>query len=178
MIEKYKDLKEIQMIIFNLGQEEYCVPITCVQEIIMPQKPTHIPKSPGWVEGVINLRGRIIPIIDGRKKFMIDAEKISNDSRIMVLDVNNEIIGLIVDAVEEVIHLNTKDIEPPPIDMGEDSDFLWGVGKHQNRLLILINPEKFLSHNEAKDLKSIIKITELTQSESTEDMVGASETTE
>lgn len=163
MIEEFKDLNEVQMIIFKLGNEEYSVPITCVQEIIMPQTPTHIPKSPKWVEGVINLRGRIIPIIDGRKKFMLDTVKESIDSRIMVLDLEQEVVGLIVDAVEEVVHLKTEDIESTPVDMGEEADFLWGIAKHQNRLLILINPQRFLSHNEAKNLIGIVKTPDLVQ---------------
>lgn len=163
MIEKFNGLKEIQIVIFKLGNEEYSVPITSVQEIIMPQTPTHIPKSPSWVEGVINLRGHIIPIIDGKKKFQLDNSKYNDDPRIMVIDVENEIIGLIVDEVAEVIHLKTEDIDPTPVDIEGDSDFLWGVGKHQNRLLILINPEKFLSHSEAKDLKKLAKVTETIQ---------------
>jgi len=162
MIEEFKDQKEVQMIIFRLGYEEYAVPIMSVQEIIMRQTPTHIPKSPACVEGVINLRGCIIPIIDGKKKFSLDtrSDEDINNSRIMVLDVEHEIIGLIVDEVSEVIHLQTDDIEPAPIDMGKDSDFFWGVGKHQNRLLILINPQKFLSNSEAHDLKKLTNIAE------------------
>ena len=161
MIERFKDLKEVQMIIFRLGNEEYAVPITNVQEIIMPQTPTHIPRSPSWVEGVINLRGHIIPIIDGKRKFQLNGQgEIQINSRIIVLDVEPEIVGLIVDEVSEVIHLKTEDIEPPPIDMEEDSDFLWGVGKYHNRLLILIDPQRFLSHTESHDLKKIAKVTE------------------
>lgn len=146
-----------------LGKEEYAVPIMSVQEIIMPQNTTHIPKSPSWVEGIINLRGRIIPIIDGKKKFQLNNTNSSNESRIMVLDVEHEIIGLIVDAVSEVVHLRTEDIDSTPVEIEGDTDFLWGIGKHQNRLLILINPEKFLSHAEANDLKKLAKVTEAIQ---------------
>jgi len=162
MIEEFKDLKKVQMIIFRLGNEEYAVPITSIHEIIMPQVPTHIPKLPSFVEGIINLRGHIIPIIDGKKKFMLDSkDKMDiNSSRIMVLDIESEIIGLIVDEVSEVIHLNTEDIEPPPVDMEEDTDFLWGIGKFESRLLILLNPKKFLSHNEIHNLKSVTKAVE------------------
>jgi len=164
MIEEFKDQKEVQMIVFKLGKEEYSVPIMSVQEIIMKQTPTHIPRSPGWVEGVINLRGRIIPIIDGKKKFSLEGKnENTNNARIMVLDVEHEIIGLIVDEVSEVIHLKTEDIEPTPVDVGEDNDFLWGVGKYNNRLLILINPQKFLSHSEIYDLKKLAKVTESIQ---------------
>lgn len=162
MIEEFMDQKEVQMIIFKLGNEEYALPIMNVQEIIMRQTPTHLPKSPSWVDGIINLRGHIITIIDGKKKFALDASGNANksDSRIIVLDVEHEIIGLVVDEVSEVIHLKTQDIDPTPVDVGEDSDFLWGVGKFQNRLLILINPKKFLSHTEAEDLKKLSKVKE------------------
>ena len=162
MIKEFTDQKEIQLIIFQLGKEEYAVPITNVQEIIMVRPATKLPKTPSFVEGVINLRGRIIPVIDGRKKFSLDVKNNcnANDSRIMVLDVEHEIIGLIVDAVSEVIHLKTEDIVPPPVDMEDDTDFLWGVGKLQDRLLILINPQRFLSHSEVKDLKNLSKFAE------------------
>ena len=162
MIEEFMDQKEVQMIIFKLGNEEYALPIMNVQEIIMRQTPTHLPKSPSWVDGIINLRGHIITIIDGKKKFALDASEGANksDSRIIVLDVEHEIIGLVVDEVSEVIHLKTQDIDPTPVDVGEDSDFLWGVGKFQNRLLILINPKKFLTKAEADDLKKLSKVKE------------------
>lgn len=157
-IEFSKD--ELQLIIFKLGNEEYTVPITSVQEIIMPQTPTHLPKSPPWAEGVINLRGRIIPIVDGKKKFQLDNTEYNGNSRIIILDLEQKTIGLIVDEVSEVIHLKTKDIEPTPVTMEEDSDFLWGVGKYQNRLLILINPQKFLTVHETHDLSKLVKTIE------------------
>lgn len=153
--------KEIHLIVFKLGTEEYAVPITSVQEIIMLQSPTRIPKAPAFVEGVINLRGHIIPIIDGRKKFQLEVKESTNESRIMIIEVEADTIGLIVDAVSEVIHLSTDDIEPPPIDMSDDTDFLWGVGKFQDRLLILVNPQKFLNFSETRDLKGLSKVSEI-----------------
>jgi len=153
--------KEIQMIVFSLGNEEYAVPITDVQEIIMPQSTTRIPKSPSFVEGVINLRGHIIPIIDGKKKFMLEScEKKIAEEKIIILELEEETIGLVVDSVSEVIHLNVSDIEPPPIDMGTDADFLWGVGKYQDKLLILLNPQKILSVTEAKDIKKLSDVSD------------------
>jgi len=162
MIEAFKDVKEVQMIVFTLGKEEYAVPITSVQEIIMPLTPTHMPKSPSWVEGIINLRGRIIPIIDGKKKFMIETSQdtSANEARIMVLDVEHEIIGLIVDAVSEVVHLKTEDIEAAPAEMADDAEFVLGIGKFRDKLLILVDPKKFLSIHEVTDLKKISKIAE------------------
>lgn len=160
MIEEYKDQKEIQMIVFQLDKGEYAVPITSVQEIIMPQTPTKIPKSPSFVEGVINLRGHVIPVIDGRKKFQLEISEKSNETRIMILDVEHDIVGLIVDSVSEVIHLNTEDIEPTPIDIEDGNDFIHGVGKFQNRLLILLNLSKFLHANETQSLKNLTKVVE------------------
>lgn len=156
------DQKEIQIIVFSLGKEEYAVPITNVQEIIMPCTATKIPRTPSFVEGVINLRGRIIPVIDGRKKFGLDVDSkvISTESRIMVLDVDQEIIGLIVDSVSEVVHLQTADIVPSPVDTEGDADFLEGVGKFNNRLLILIDPQKFLSGKEVQGLQKLTKLAE------------------
>ena len=156
--------KEIQVIIFKLGSEEYAVPINVVQEIIMPQKATRIPKSPKYVEGVINLRGNIVPVIDGKKKFLLK-EKSGNstiDKRIMVLEVENETTGLIVDSVNEVINLNVSEIEPPPIDLEENTEIFCGIGKYNNRLLILINSEKFMTiHEEAKKIEAFSKVTDV-----------------
>lgn len=159
-VEKTKEAV-VQMIVFNLGIEEYAVPITSVQEIIMSQQPTRIPKSPPFVEGVINLRGQIIPIIDGRKKFNLLAakeiqESETEETRIMLLEVKEDTIGLIVDKVSEVIHLDTTNIEPPPTDVGLETDYLYGVGKHGERLLILLNIENFLTVNEVQDLQNAV----------------------
>lgn len=152
--------KEIQMIVFRLGLEDYAVPITAVQEIIMPQKPTRIPKAPSFVEGIINLRGHIIPVIDGRRKFNLFTDKylenkVTEETRIMLLEVSDEIMGLIVDQVSEVIHLQADSIEPPPADVGIETDYLYGIGKHENKLLILLNIENFLTVTEADTLKDM-----------------------
>jgi len=155
MIKEYINQKEVQLIIFRLGAEEYTVPIESVQEIIMPMNTTHIPNTPAFLEGVINLRDHIIPVIDGRKRFDLPVNNNLTDTRIIVLDLENHTVGLVVDAVSEVIHMNTDSIEPPPVDIGEDNDFLQGVGKHEDRLLILINPQKFLSCSETHNLSKI-----------------------
>jgi purine-binding chemotaxis protein CheW len=156
------DQKEIQMVVFTLGCEEYAIPITSVQEIIMPQIATRIPKAPEFVEGVINLRGHIISIIDGKRKFSIEVtdERCVKEERIIVIESGNQTIGLTVNSVSEVINLATENIEAPPVDLESDADLLYGVGKYQNRLLILLNPEKLLSLSETIELK---KVTELMQ---------------
>ncbi|MFA6988911.1 MAG: chemotaxis protein CheW [Candidatus Gastranaerophilaceae bacterium] len=158
----YKELlesgqTEIQIIIFKLGIEEYAVPITCVQEIIMRQKATRIPKSPSYVEGVINLRGQIIPVIDGKKKFNLIASEKANsiDERIMVIESEDQTVGMIVDEVSEVIHLAVTDIEPPPVETSDKTDYIWGVGKYEERLFILVDSEKFLDFNQIFDTTKV-----------------------
>lgn len=161
--------KDIQVIIFKLGREEYAVPINYVNEIIMLQKTTRIPKSPHYMAGIINLRGNIIPVIDGKKKFQLQGslvkdtlDKIITDERIMVLEVENEKIGLLVDGVYEVIRLNLNEIEPPPIDLEDNTAIFCGIGKYNERLLILINCEKFLTiEDEAQVIKTFANVTEV-----------------
>ena len=155
--------KDIQVIIFKLGDEEYAVSIDCVQEIVLPQQATRIPKSPEYVAGVINLRGNIIPVVDGKKKFQIkeSTRNEKNEKRIMVIEMEDETIGLTVDGVYEVIHLNVNEIEPPPIDMDENAEIFWGIGKYDSRLLILINAEKFISINEEKGINTFKQVAEV-----------------
>lgn len=155
--------KEIQVIVFKLGNEEYAVPIDCVQEIIMPQKATRIPKSQPYTEGVINLRGNIIPVTDGKKKFQIkDTFHEAGSTRIMIIETSDETVGLIVDSVNEVIKLNISEIEPPPVDLKEKTEIFWGIGKNDNKLLILINAEKFMSlDEEEKNVNTFNKVTEI-----------------
>jgi len=154
----FDDKEELQLIVFKLGKEAYTVPIESVQEIIMPQTTTHIPKSPSFVEGVINLRGHVIPVIDGRKKFGFPIVENSQETRIIVLDLEHHTVGLVVDAVSEVVHLQTSNIEPPPIEMG-DNNFILGVGKFKDRLLILLDPMNFLDVHETTSLQNIVNTT-------------------
>ena len=148
---------DIQIIVFRLGCEDYAVPITNVQEIIIYQEITRVPEAPSFIQGIINLRGTIIPIIDGKKKFNIysDSDTDLDDRRIIIFDLQKETIGLIVDSVTEVIHLNIKNIEHPPIDITSETEYLWGVGKYSNKLLVLLNPDKFLSIEESGSLQSL-----------------------
>jgi len=151
-----KTKTELQLIVFSLGKEEYTVPIESVQEIIMPQKATHIPKSPAFIEGVINLRGHVIPIIDGRKRFELPVNSDTNETRIIVLELEKHTIGLVVDSVSEVVHLKTENIEPAPME-SKDCNFILGVGKYKDRLLILIDPYNFLDVQETESMQKSIQ---------------------
>lgn len=152
------DSQEVQVIAFKLGREEYAVDITSVQEIIMPQNKTKIPKSPEFVEGVINLRGNIIPVIDGRKRFGLELQKESSETRIMVLELESSTIGLTVDSVSEVIHLPTKDVQASPVNADNNTDFILGIGKFRDRLIILLDPDNFLDLKEIESIKNIAQV--------------------
>ena len=111
-----------------------------VQEIIRIPPITRVPKAPSYVEGVINLRGNVIPVVSLRNRFGMDRTEETDLSRIIVLQVQNKVFGIRVDAVTEVLRLDTDAIEPPPpVALGMDSHFILGVGKIEERLLILLN---------------------------------------
>jgi purine-binding chemotaxis protein CheW len=141
--------------VFNLGDEKYGVDISQVREIIRPTQITRIPNAPDFVEGVINLRGQITTIINLRKRFGMEPKEIDNDTRIIVVEYDNAVIGMMVDTVNEVKYLSTDDIEALPsiITAREEAKFLKGVGKLPDSLLILIDLNKVLSEDEIERLR-------------------------
>ena len=139
----------LQLVSFSLGNEEFAVDILKVQEINRMIEITKVPKSPDFVEGVINLRGKVIPIIDLRRRFGLNAQEHDKQTRIIVVDIKGKIIGLVVDSVSEVLRLSSETIEPPPpMVAGVDAQYICGVGKLDNRLLILLDLNKILSSEE------------------------------
>lgn len=132
--------QQLQLVTFGLGSEEFAVDILAVQEINRMMALTRVPQSPPEVEGVINLRGKIIPVIDLRKRFGMDASTQSEQSRIIVVEVAGRVLGFIVDRVSEVLRISSSIVEPAPaMTTGVDSDFVSGVGKLPDRLLILLD---------------------------------------
>lgn len=142
----------IQLVSFNLDQEEYGVDVLKVREIIRMPTVTRVPNTPHYVEGVINLRGKVIPIISMRKKFsLIEAEN-DKQTRIMVMDVDGELMGFIVDAVSEVIRISGSEIQPSPavVASGIDQECIAGVINQAERLLVLLDLEKMFSLDERR----------------------------
>lgn len=138
-------LEEVsQVVSFEIGAEEYAVDILEVQEINRMVEITRVPTAPSYVEGVINLRGKVIPIIDLRLRFGLPATDRTTESRIVVVDVNRNVIGLIVDSVSEVLRIPNSLIEPPPNGKGGGAEFHKGVGRMDNRLLILLDLKRLL----------------------------------
>ena len=148
-------LDELQMVIFRLANEEYALPITKVQEINRLVPITKMPQTPSFVEGIINLRGRIIPVLDMRKRFQLEAGAYNDDTRIIIVEVSGQTIGVIVDAVAEVIRLSQSDIEPPPPSFVLDAKYIQGVGKVEGRLLILLEIDSIITSDEEIMLKQI-----------------------
>jgi purine-binding chemotaxis protein CheW len=157
--------EEMQLVVFMLRQGdvvcEYGVPITQVQEIITMTRPTQLPQAPDFVEGIINLRGKIIPIIDLKKRFQMGNSDITSDTRSVVVEVEGQTVGIIVDEVSEVLRLASSDIEPAPAIIGGiTAEYLTGVGKIDGRLLILLDMNKILTDQEKADLIGVANVEE------------------
>lgn len=145
---------ERQVVIFKLGNEEYAIPIMQVQEIIRMIDITAVPQAPDFVEGIISLRGRIIPIIDLMKRFNLEGGEHSDEMRIIVVDVQNQTVGIIVDMVSEVSNLGEDDISPSPVTLSNTA-YLSGVGKLDGRLIILLDLDYILTEKEIAAVSNI-----------------------
>lgn len=145
--------EEEQLVVFELARESYGVNIGAVNTIIRMQQITRVPRTPDFVEGVINLRGSIVPVIDLRERFEMGTYEETKASRIVVVETSAGLIGLIVDAVTETLSLAAEAIEPPSsLVTTSDSHYLRGVGKVDDRLIILLGIEQLLSVQEAEAL--------------------------
>jgi len=139
----------LQLVSFVIQNEEFGVDILKVQEIIRPMDITRVPNAPTFVEGVINLRGRIVPIVDLRARFGLPPRAQDKDTRIVVVELHEQVTGFMMDAVKEVIRVDEDVIEPPPeLAIGVDTEYLKGVAKLDDRLLILLDLEEVLSDDE------------------------------
>ena len=127
-----------------------------IREIIRPQKLTSLPKAPPFVEGVINLRGSVLPVIDLRKRFDLPLRELDSSSRLLIVRVAKQLLGLVVDNVTEVITIPAKDIKPPPqIVGGIGAKYLVGVCLAKDSLVILLNIDTILTAREASELGCI-----------------------
>lgn len=145
--------KDLQLVGFRIGKETFGVPINLVHEIVRLPEITAVPDSPDYIEGVINLRGKIVSIVDLRKRFRETRIEASRKNRILVAEIENKMVGLIVDAASEVIRLPESEIEAPP-EVFQDSEvkYVTGVGKLNGRLVILIDLTKILQKGELRRL--------------------------
>jgi purine-binding chemotaxis protein CheW len=141
--------REMQIVGFNLGRETYGIPITALHEIVRVPEITAVPDAPAYLEGVINLRGKIISVVDLRKRFGKAATALDRHSRILVVGHRGRLAGMIVDSASEVIKIPESEIESTPVMAREGGlDCVTGLGKYHGRLIILLDIDKALAGRE------------------------------
>ncbi len=156
---KEKNRDERQLVVFRIGQEEFGVNIDEVREIIRMEKVTQIPNTPGYIKGVINLRGNIIVVIDLAMKLGFSSKETDKDTRIIVIKVEDNTVGMVVDYATEVLRLAGDKIEPAPaiITSKIEADYIEGVGVLDERLLTLLDLAKVLKAKDAEYIRTIQK---------------------
>ena len=146
--------EERQLVVFQLGAELYGVDIARVHEIIRLQTITRVPRAPSFVEGVINLRGKVIPVVDLRRRFGLPTAEHTRATRTVVVEIGDQVVGIIVDSVSEVLRVNTSTVEPPsPVVAGIDSEYLHGIAKLPERLVILLDLDRVLAREERRAIE-------------------------
>jgi purine-binding chemotaxis protein CheW len=147
---------EHQLVVFELANEHYGVEISAVESIIKMQTITVVPHAPDFVEGVTNLRGSVLPVIDLRKRFGLALQETNKSSRIVVVTIEGVKVGMIVDAVSEVLRIADEAIEPPPpMVTSVDTAFITGIAKVADRLVILLDLPRVLSMQEKTELMGV-----------------------
>ena len=145
VVEKTYSSNEIQLVVFKLGREEYGVSILQVQEIKRMTDITRVPHTPDYITGVINLRGSVLPVVDIKKRLDLPAQTHTDHTRNIIVKIDEIIVGMVVDAVSEVLAIDQENIESPDAVVGGvAANFISGVGKLDNRLLILLNLEMII----------------------------------
>lgn len=150
------EIHEIQVACFRLGEDLYAADIMRIKEIIRLQKLANLPKSPTFVEGVLNLRGAVIPVIDLRKRFDLPVTSHDRDTRLLIVTVGRQVVGLVVDEVTEVLSVPVRDIKQPPrVAGGIGAEYLVGVCLAKDSLIMLLNLDRILSDRESDELDSM-----------------------
>ncbi|MGM0378267.1 MAG: chemotaxis protein CheW [Bacillota bacterium] len=145
-----------QFVVFKISNESFALDVSNIGSISGINDITSAPDSPDYVEGVMNLRGDIIPVINLAKRFNIDSDVKIKDKRVIVIEIENKLFGFLVDDASKAIQIDTKDIaDTPSLIKGNDGDYIDGICKVDNDILLLINLEKVLSHEEVVEIKSL-----------------------
>lgn len=145
----------LQLVSFKVGNEEFGLDILKVQEIIRLRELTRVPNMPAFVDGVINLRGKVIPVIGLRRRMGIPAGEDDKRTRIVVAEVNGKVLGFVVDEVSEVLRIPEANFEPPPKLGQVEREYVQGIGKIDERLLILIDLSPLLSDREHSQIAAV-----------------------
>lgn len=150
------NMEELQLVVFKLEKEEYGIDIMQVQEISPYQQPTKVPNSPSFVEGIVNLRGDITPVVSLKKKFNLAETEVTELTRLIIINNGSRRTGFVVDDASEVVSISEKNIEEaPPMIVGSDRKYIQGVGKIDQRILIILNLHELLTEAEESQLEDI-----------------------
>lgn len=148
---------EKQLVVFELADEHYGLDITTVESIIKMQAITKMPHAPNFVQGITNLRGTVVPVMDLRRRFGLESKEKDRETRIVVSNMNGVQVGIIVDAVSQVLRIQDEMIEPPPpMSTTINSAFILGIAKLDDQLVILLDLEKILSTEEQEKLSVMV----------------------
>jgi purine-binding chemotaxis protein CheW len=139
---------ELQLVSFHVGGEEFGLDILRVQEIIRVQHLTRVPNAPASINGVMNLRGKIIPVVALRRHFGLETVPADKQTRIVVVEVKGTVLGFIVDSVSEVLRISASTVEPPPHLGKIEQEYVSGVGKIDDRLLILLDVDRLINDDD------------------------------
>jgi purine-binding chemotaxis protein CheW len=143
------DSPVLQFVGFRLGDEDYAIAITKIQEIILMKPITRLPQAPPCIEGLINLRGAVIPVVNLRKRFDLPPREIDDETRTIVVNVHDKTVGCVVDAVTRVMRINGDQIQPSPLESaGESCRYVSGLARLDERLLIMLDVEKLLQFDD------------------------------
>jgi purine-binding chemotaxis protein CheW len=155
--ERLERREERQILIFTVGSEELGLDISCVREVLRPQKTYPIPKTPHFIEGVIHLRGHIVALIDLRKKLIGKPMEEELNKRIIVCRVNKSVVGLTVNSLREIITLSREDILPTPevVSMQMEADVILGIAKVGERIIPILDLEHILTRKEVTELSAL-----------------------
>ncbi len=147
-----------QFVTFNLDDEEYGIDVLLVQEMIRYQKPTKVPNANCVVKGVINFRGKVIPLVDMRNKFSLVPREYDSFTVIIVLEIKGKTVGIIVDRVSDIVSFSINSIQEADEEFVHDlkAEYLKGMGKLDDRLVMLLDPDKILSFEEFKAVQKMV----------------------
>lgn len=150
-------MDENQYVVFHLDNEEYAIDIVKIHEInrLKEITITKVPRVPDFIEGIINLRGEVVPIINLRKKFGIDPKQINKESRIVIVKIFNKVIGLLVDSVSHVLTFEVIEIASPPEEVKISCEYITGLGKKGKRMIFLLDIEKILHLEDGQVLQQM-----------------------
>ncbi|MCD5411992.1 chemotaxis protein CheW [Thermodesulfovibrionales bacterium] len=146
----------LQLVTFTLDKEEYAVDILKVQEINRMTEITRVPNSPPQMEGVINLRGKVIPVVNLRKRFGLTPKDNDEHSRIMIMDIQGITIGFVMDSVSEVLRVPSSIVEPtPPMATNISTEFIKGIAKMEERLIIILDMDRLIGKEETASIEAV-----------------------